>query len=315
MAKLSAVSLFTRLYISIALAVLISATITFVIIDDYFIQNDIEEFVKHTDSVYEDLLIKFESSSNKQKKSISSYKYSSEEFETQWLTISENLKCDRCEYIGSVNTVQVYSSDIYEFIAVYTLDKFESKLVIKFTDTERDEDQQPKIIANYDLDDLAPFILLFTVLSSIGFAIYWPVRAIQKQINQLIETQKDFGSGNMKARSNHKLTKPLNKLADSFNTMADSITNTVNENQIFAQAVPHEVRTPLSRIQLATGLLRQNCDDDFHKELLHNIDTYIDDIDELISQIVEFSKLNTVSSDEDFDYYQTINFVHLHTLV
>jgi len=309
MAKLSAVSLFTRLYISIALAVLISATITFVIIDDYFIQNDIEEFVKHTDSVYEDLLIKFESSSNKQRKSISSYKYSSEEFETQWLTISENLKCDRCEYIGSVNTVQVYSSDIYEFIAVYTLDKFESKLVIKFTDTERDEDQQPKIIANYDLDDLAPFILLFTVLTSIGFAIYWPVRAIQKQINQLIETQKDFGSGNMKARSNHKLTKPLNKLADSFNTMADSITNTVNENQIFAQAVPHEVRTPLSRIQLATGLLRQNCDDDFHKELLHNIDTYIDDIDELISQIVEFSKLNTVSSDEDFDYYQTINFV------
>ena len=212
-----------------------------------------------------------------------------------------------CEHIGSVGSVEVYSSEVYEFIAVYTVDK--SKLVIKFADTELDKDQQPKIIANYDLDDLAPFILLFTVLTSIGFTIYWPVRTIQKQINSLIETQQDFGSGNMKVRSNHQLTKPLNKLADSFNTMADSITNTLNENQIFAQAVPHEVRTPLSRIQLATGLLRQKCEDDFQKELLHNIDTYIDDIDELISQIVSFSKLNDKSNEEDYDYYQSINFV------
>jgi len=309
MVKLSTVSLFTRLYICIALGVVISATITFVIIDDYFIQNDIEEFVKHTDSVYEDLLLEFESSANKQNQSISSYEYSSDEIEVLWLPLSENFECTACDYIGSVDLVKVYTSDVYEFIAVYTLDKFESKLVIKFTDTESDEDQQPKIIANYDLDDLAPFILLFTVLTSIGFTIYWPVRTIQKQINLLIETQKDFGSGNMKVRSNHKLTKPLNKLADSFNTMADSITNTVNENQIFAQAVPHEVRTPLSRIQLATGLLSQNCDDDVQKELLHNIDTYIDDIDELISQIVAFSKLNDKNNEEDYDYYQSINFV------
>ena len=307
MVNMSRVSLFTRLYISIAMAVVISATVTFIVIDDYFIQSDIEEFVKHTDSVYQDLLSAFEAAPNKENQSLSNYQYNSEEIEVHWLPLPEEFACTRCEYLGSVDSVLIYTSDIYEFIAVYTLEEY--KLIIKFIDNESEEDQQPKIIANYDLDDLAPFILLFTVLASIGFTIYWPVRTMQKQINQLIETQKDFGSGNMKARSNHKLTKPLNKLADSFNTMADSITNTVNENQIFAQAVPHEVRTPLSRIQLATGLLSQNCDDDFQKELLHNIDTYIDDIDELISQIVAFSKLNDKNNKEDYDYYQSINFV------
>lgn len=309
MVKLSSVSLFTRLYISIALAVIFSATITFVIIDYYFIQNDIEEFVNHTDEIYQDLLRDYESSIDKESLSITSYQFDSEEITIQWQPLKTEFKCLQCEHIGSVGTVEVYTSDVHEFIAVYTLDRFKSKLVIKFSDNKNDADHQPKIIANYDLDDLAPFILLFTVLTSIGFTIYWPVRSMQKQINQLIETQKDFGYGNMKVRSNHKLTKPLNKLADSFNTMADSITNTVNENQIFAQAVPHEVRTPLSRIQLATGLLRQNSENDFQRDLLHNIDTYIDDIDELISQIVEFSKLNNVTRDEDYDYYQTINFV------
>ncbi|PAJ75433.1 hypothetical protein CJF42_05540 [Pseudoalteromonas sp. NBT06-2] len=309
MDKLFSVSLFTRLYISIAFAVVVSASFTFIVIDNYFIQNDIEEFVKHTDTVYEDILYHFESSPNKQSQSITRYQYKSEEIETLWLSISDNLECTQCEYIGSVHSIEVYTSDIYEFIAVYTLEKWQAKLVIKLIDTEPEEDRQPKILANYDLDDLAPFILLFIVLISIGFTIYWPIRTIQKQINQLIETQIDFGTGNMAVRSNQKLTKPLNKLADSFNIMADSINNTVNENQIFAQAVPHEVRTPLSRIQLAAGLLRQNCDNDFQKELLHNIDTYIDDIDELISQIVSFSKLNSTGNDKDYDYYQTINFL------
>ncbi|WP_042144523.1 MULTISPECIES: HAMP domain-containing sensor histidine kinase [unclassified Pseudoalteromonas] len=307
MVNMSRVSLFTRLYISIAMAVVISATVTFIVIDDYFIQSDIEEFVKHTDSVYQDLLSAFEAAPNKENQSLSNYQYNSQEIEVHWLPLSEDFACTTCEYLGSVDSVLIYTSDMYEFIAVYTLEEY--KLIIKFIDNENDADHQPKIIANYDLDDLAPFILLFTVLTSIGFTIYWPVRSMQKQINQLIQTQKDFGDGNMKVRSNHKLTKPLNKLADSFNTMADSITDTVNENQIFAQAVPHEVRTPLSRIQLATGLLRQNSANYFQHDLLHNIDTYIDDIDELISQMVEFSKLNNVTRDEDYDYYQTINFV------
>ena len=307
MVKLSTVSLFTRLYISIAMAVVISATVTFIVIDDYFIQSDIEEFVKNTDSVYQDLLSAFEAAPNKENQRLSNYQYDSQEIEVHWLPLSEDFACITCEYLGSVDSVLIYTSDMYEFIAVYTLEEY--KLIIKFIDNENDADHQPKIIANYDLDDLAPFILLFTVLTSIGFTIYWPVRSMQKQINQLIQTQKDFGDGNMKVRSNHKLTKPLNKLADSFNTMADSITDTVNENQIFAQAVPHEVRTPLSRIQLATGLLRQNSANYFQHDLLHNIDTYIDDIDELISQMVEFSKLNNVTRDEDYDYYQTINFV------
>jgi len=309
MVKLSAVSLFTRLYISIALAVVVSMSFTFIIIDNYFIQNDIEGFVRHADTVYDDVINKIESSPNNKSKEINRYQFDSDEISIQWLALTSDLDCTQCEYLGSVNTVEVYSSDIYEFIAVYTLDKWQTKLVIKFIDTELEEDRLPKVIANYNLDDLAPLIFLLTVLMSIGITIYWPIRTLQKQINQLIETQQDFGAGNMQTRSCNKLTKPLSKLADSFNTMADSITNTVNENQIFAQAVPHEVRTPLSRIQLATGLLSQNCDDNFQKELLHNIDTYIDDIDELISQIVEFSKLNTVSNNEDYDYYQTINFV------
>ncbi|EDQ01748.1 sensor histidine kinase [Shewanella benthica KT99] len=99
-------------------------------------------------------------------------------------------------------------------------------------------------------------------------------------------------------RASPKLSEPVKALATSFNQMAESITETVKENQIFAQAVPHEMRTPLSRIQLATGLLRKSSTEPQQVALLDNIDTYIDDIDELTKQVLTFSKLNAAIGED-----------------
>ncbi|SQH75716.1 Sensor histidine kinase [Shewanella benthica] len=99
-------------------------------------------------------------------------------------------------------------------------------------------------------------------------------------------------------RASPKLSEPVKALATSFNQMAESITETVKENQIFAQAVPHEMRTPQSRIQLATGLLRKSSTQPQQVALLDNIDTYIDDIDELTKQVLTFSKLNAAIGED-----------------
>ncbi len=162
-------------------------------------------------------------------------------------------------------------------------------------------------LTGLNVEEMAFVLFVFTALLVIAGSIYWPLRQLQKQINGLVAVNDQFGSGDLKVRANESLSKPLNQLAKSFNMMASAIADTVKENQIFAQAVPHEVRTPLSRIQLAAGLIRKTEESAQRAELVDNIDSYIDDINELIVQVVTFSKLNSTAQEEEASFEQVIN--------
>lgn len=176
--------------------------------------------------------------------------------------------------------------------------------IFNFDEQEKNEDKGFfSELSFHDIEDVTQLMIVFI---TIAIAIYWPVSIIKRQIENLIRIQHQFGSGDLSVRANDPFTKPIDELASSFNSMASAISDMVNENQIFAQAVPHEVRTPLSRIQLAVGLLSQNNNNEKQMALLGNIDTYIDDINELISQVVDFSKLNSIKDEDGVSLHQTI---------
>ena len=95
--------------------------------------------------------------------------------------------------------------------------------------------------------------LVAWIFVSLGVFVYVPIRHLHNQINQLNRASRRFGRGEFSARidsDNFRL--PLKELAESFNYMADDIEGHVKQSQIYTQAIPHEVRTPLSRIQLAS---------------------------------------------------------------
>jgi signal transduction histidine kinase len=318
MARLYSLSLFTRLYLTIALAVIVSGTVSFFFIEKLNKQNEIDEYVIFTDYVYQGLLKQGKITANAELSSITKEKNYLDDFAMSWqVMLEKSSPCDDCQLIGHSGNVDLYSNFYNQFFAVYKLTKVKAWLVISeddvifFGDEGEDdlsaiEPLDEDVVKEWTLDDITPMILLFIVLTTIATAIYWPIRAIQRQIESLITTQHQFGVGDMHARANKEFTKPLNELAVSFNFMASAITDTVNENQVFAQAVPHEIPTPLSRIQLAVGLLSRNNDNKQQMELLGNIDTYIGDINELISQVVEFSKLNAVNDECEFSLHQSI---------
>ena len=137
--------------------------------------------------------------------------------------------------------------------------------------------------------------LLIAVIIAIGASIYLPVRRFQERIELLVEKQQQFGRGRLSTRSDMDDIHPVSELANSFNLMAEEIESKVKQNHIFAQAIPHEVRTPLSRIQLATDLLRRGATAE-QQVLFDDIDGYIGDIDQLTSEIIMLSKLNVIDS-------------------
>lgn len=133
--------------------------------------------------------------------------------------------------------------------------------------------------------------LFITMSIALGLLIYLPLYRVNKRVNRLIETQTRFGRGDLSARAEDYHISPIKEIAQSFNEMAEDIERRVKQSQIFSHAIPHEIRTPLSKIQMACDLVRR--DDCQNKEQLFNdIDDYIEDISDLTSDILQLSKLS-----------------------
>lgn len=290
------------------MAVIISGTISFFIIDKMKTQTAVDEYVFFTDHLYHILLKEKNVVLNTPKEEFDLEVQHFKDFLMSWQIKLTPPPYDDLGFLGKTSEVSVYFNNQGQYISVYKLPNMEAWLLIiennlySFDEAEDFEHKHPLeegFFSKYSFNEVAEICLLLIVILSAVAAIYGPIRLFQRQIESLIAIQHQFGTGDLRIRAHEKFCKPINQLADSFNYMASSITDTVNENQIFAQAVPHEVRTPLSRIQLAVGLLKKNNTDAQQLELLNNIDNYIDDMSELTRQVVAFSKLNSVDYQDE----------------
>lgn len=295
------------------MAIFLSFLLTQYVVEDMMKKDAIDDFVSDTTHIFNKINRQITEENLPAARHELVNQVLPEDFSIRWLPIQSGDKpCQQCKFLTNVGDVKVFELSTEEqLLAVYRLESFNMRLIIADKDHSASDDieeqgEDLEFFVGLNAEEAVFALFVFVLLLIIALTIYWPIRQLQKQINSLVLATKHFGAGNLNVRTEQQLTKPLNNLANSFNAMASSITDTVKENQIFAQAIPHEVRTPLSRIQLATGLLRKSEDKKQQQVLLDNIDTYIDDIDDLIAQVVAFSKLNVASDYDESSFYQTI---------
>jgi signal transduction histidine kinase len=302
---------FTRLYGSLFLAIFASVFLTFVILDEWNAQDATEDFVTDTLFFKDILEVQRKTAKNEASvfyKGIDSSLYP---FDIEWLGEQEiSSVCRGCIYLDEHNNVEVYELDNGELLSVHSVVNTADKFIIKDKNEEHEisDYQQPEEV--FDVEEYSIFIVLLVIVIVIGLVLYLPIRKLQKEINHLNLISSQLGKGNLNVRASNSLGEPLTILAKSFNKMANALSNKVNESQVFAQAVPHELRTPLSRIQLVTGILRNKQLTAEQTSLVDNIDQYIDDIDELCSQIIQFSKLNIQADENDCEDINLPDFIN-----
>lgn len=288
-------TLFARIYLSIVVVIIASVWFTITVIDHYYAKEDFNIFVSDTSYVYESIREKVNSRSYASNDAIQIPPPYDRDFTAKFIKSVSKKACDKCELITAIDSVKYYQLEADYRMAEYILADTKGAVIIADKlDSERDGSD----MADVNIDDMTYRLLIIIISLFIGITLYWPIKQLQQQIRQLIESHRQFGAGNMQVKAPEDLQKPLDELAQSFNNMAHSIAESVKESEIFAQSIPHEIRTPLSRIQLASGLIRRETNNEDHLQLLDNIDNYIVDINELISQIVEFSRLNTDRSSQ-----------------
>ncbi|MEZ9260178.1 sensor histidine kinase [Vibrio splendidus] len=290
--KLRSVSMFARLYLGIVTGMSATIFLFLNLGEGHMRRDEIETFLN--DGIYfTEQYVRQHHQENSLYKELDRTGY--QQFYIFNLRLLKNWSgeapCQRCELYTTLNGVPIYLSDNNLYSAVFQLPNSESS----FAFSEVGDFFSPEIEWYEDSERHFLLGLLLAVIVAIGASVYLPVRRFQERIELLVEKQKQFGKGKLSTRSDLDDIHPVSDLARSFNFMAEEIESKVKQSHIFAQAIPHEVRTPLSRIQLATDILRRGAPEN-QQVLFDDIDTYIEDINELTSEIIMLSKLNVMDN-------------------
>ena len=145
-------------------------------------------------------------------------------------------------------------------------------------------------------DDL--FGMLFTasivtllLLVSIALFLYWPVKRLIVWLQQLESASDAIGKEDYSIRLATLNVRPFNQLSIRFNRMTSLIRNNLEEKRLLANAMAHEMRTPLSRARLALGLLQRKPDEKMQAELVADLDRYLDDLEKVTDNSLQLAQL------------------------
>ena len=144
-----------------------------------------------------------------------------------------------------------------------------------------------------------PLWLRLLLLFSISFILCWLfAKNISKPLVRIQNAAINFGKGNLTTRlsSETKRRDELGAVAKSFNLMAAQLENNINAHQRLLGDVSHELRSPLTRLQMALGLVETyQGQPDKQAPHLNRCDKEIEMLDKMIADVLTLSRLEHAS--------------------
>lgn len=140
---------------------------------------------------------------------------------------------------------------------------------------------------------LAPgLILAVGLLISEGLSI-WFAFSLTRPIVRLRSGVQALAGGDLEARMDPGLTRrddEIGALSREFDLMVGRVRGLLESKETLLRDVSHELRSPLARLRFSLGLLREGRKPD--PKALDQIDREVQRIDQLIGQILSFSRLS-----------------------
>ncbi len=126
----------------------------------------------------------------------------------------------------------------------------------------------------------AALLIIFTTLLL--------VRRITLPVKRLSNAANQFGKGKLSTRISETGPTELASLAHSFNRMAKEITQSIENRAVLFGGISHDLRSPITRMQVALDLLEQDQDQD--KALVTGLKNDLIEMELLIQKSMEFVK-------------------------
>ncbi|MFL7035233.1 histidine kinase sensor domain-containing protein [Vibrio lentus] len=120
-------------------------------------------------------------------------------------------------------------------------------------------------------------------------------KSLQQPLDRLREASRRLAQGDFSVSVVSELdstTREFNELAHDFDHMTREIKSLAEKQRCLIRDVSHELRTPLARQNLALHLLRSKVDDK-GIGLLERMESETEEMNKLVGEILEFSRLET----------------------
>ena len=148
------------------------------------------------------------------------------------------------------------------------------------------------ILGGQPIVDVVP---LLTVLVVGGGCCWWLARHITTPVRQLRAATQHLADGKLETRVGRGVTDRHDELADlgqHFDRMAARLEALLTSQQLLFRNVSHELRSPLARVQVALGLLRQHTETAAAR-YLERIDREVERLNRLIGQFLTLARLES----------------------
>jgi two-component system sensor histidine kinase CpxA len=129
----------------------------------------------------------------------------------------------------------------------------------------------------------------------ISMTISWLLaRSLSKPLLKIKDTATTFGNGDFTARVQQvsRRSDELGVLAKSFNTMAEKLEQGISAHQRLLADVSHELRSPMTRLQIALALANKSAENpkELEKHLLR-CELEVTRLDDMIADVLTLSRL------------------------
>ncbi|NLT99730.1 MAG: sensor histidine kinase [Pseudomonas lundensis] len=142
----------------------------------------------------------------------------------------------------------------------------------------------------FDMNVLYWSINVLIGAALLGCLLLW-LRPHWRDLERLKRTAALIGQGQLSERTQISPRSNIHGLASAFDTMAQDIESLLNQQRDLLNAVSHELRTPLTRLDFGLALVL--CDDlpTASRERLQLLVGHIRELDELVLELLSFSRL------------------------
>ena len=127
------------------------------------------------------------------------------------------------------------------------------------------------------------------ILILVGALSIWFSRRLARPLDQLANAARKFGEGDTAARAQLGRKDELGDVGRAFDEMAERTSAVIQAQRRLMGDVSHELRTPLARIRVALELAAE--DPVAAKDVLADVTTDLDEIDQLIKDILTTARL------------------------
>ena len=143
-------------------------------------------------------------------------------------------------------------------------------------------------------------IITFIIAVLISVFILFLSKLIVKPIKQISESVRLIGEGDFNQKVELNNNDEFAVLADSVNKMSDRLNNLDKARNQFVSDASHELKTPLASMKvLAESILQnENVPEKYYREFLGDINSEIDRLNRIISDLLVSVKLDSMDSQE-----------------